>query len=263
MLAAILLWTGLALEVCVLAGLFVRRRLRRLVLLPVLIGAILVLTAVPLAWPSTQTWTFWLARELSHAVLAVLMGLELGLRLLFRIPEAQQEARRWVLGVFAGLALIAAVAAFLPPVTALLPATVFAITWLYLGLLSVRAHHGLPLDPLHSVVLHGFSVYMGVYAITWALARTDTTLANTINPLAFDLFMLALLWAAWRDDSHAGPDAATLNYFHPWRRFERPRRGWRSAMASNVAYGGGGSQPMGGSSPSGTLHGSHTPQNSR
>lgn len=224
MLAAILLWSGLALEAGTLAGLVVRRRLRRLVLLPVLVVAIFVSTVVPLAWPATYTWTFWLARELGHAALALLMGLELGLRLLFRIREAQREARRWILGVFAGLALIAVVASFLPPVTALLPATVFAVTWLYLGLLAVSAHHGLPMDQLHKTVLQGFSGYMFVYTCTWAFAHTDTALANTLNPIAFDLFMLALLWSAWRGEALADASPQAVAYFWPWRRFERSRR---------------------------------------
>ena len=224
MLANLVLWLGLALELGTLAGLVIRRRARRLLLLPVLVVSMFVTTLLPIVWPATNTWTLWLAYEFSHAILALLMGLEIGLRLFFRIPEAQQEARRWILGVFAGLALIGATAPFLPPVTALLPATAFAVAWLYVGLLGVTAHHGLPIDPLHKTVLYGFSACFGVYALTWALTGTDTTVANTVNPLAFDLMMLALTWAAWRDDSRDDVPQETIDYFWPWRRYERPRR---------------------------------------
>jgi len=224
MLAAVLLWAGLVLEVGTLAGLVVRRRLRRLLLLPVLLAVMFVTTLVPVVWPATHTWPLWLAYELTHAGITLLMGLELGLRLFFRIPEAQVDARRWVVRVFVGLALIAASAPFLPPVTALLPAVVLPITWLYVGLLAVATHHGMPIDPLHKAVLYGFSACFGVYALAWALTGTDTSIANTVNPLAFDLMMLALTWAAWRDDAPRDVPEATIDYFWPWRRFERARR---------------------------------------
>ncbi len=222
MLATILTWTSVALEVATLAALIQRRRLRRLVTLPVLLVLVAVFTVAPRVWTEANTWSVWLAREFIHATVLLLMGLEIALRLSLRLPDARQEARQWIGPILVGCVILLVLTRSAPPTVGLLPLLMLAIAWIYVGLTLVARHHLVPVEPLHKTVLHGFTVYLVIYALGWSLTGEDTTIVAHVNAIAFNLLMLALLWAAWRqDDTPPGVPERTLLHFWPWRRFER------------------------------------------
>ncbi len=223
MLATILTWTSVLLEVATLVALVYRRRLRRLVTLPLLLALVATFTIAPRLWPASNTWDVWLAREFIHAAILLLMGLELALRLSLRLPDARREARQWIAPILVGCVILLALTRSAPPTVGLLPLLMLAIAWIYVGLTLVARHHLIPVEPLHKVVLHGFTVYLVIYALGWSLTGDDTRIVARVNAIAFNLLMLALLWAAWRqDDTPPGIPERTLLYFWPWRRFERP-----------------------------------------
>lgn len=222
MLASLLTWTSILLEVATLAALAHRRRLRRLLALPLLLVLVLATTVAPLLWPAARTWGVWLAREFAHAFVLLLMGLEIALRIGLRLPSARREARRWIVLLLLALGTVLVVAHGAPPMTGLLPLVMIGVASLYVSLTLIARHHLIPVEPLHKTVLHGFTAYLLVYALGWTLTGDDTTVVARLNAVAFNLLMLALLWAAWRDDTPQGVPESTLLYFWPWRRFERP-----------------------------------------
>ena len=223
MLGTILTWMGVLLQVGTLGVLVYRRRLRRLVTLPLLLAVVLASTVSVRVWPASPTWGTWLSHELAHATVLLLMGLEIALRLSLRLPDARREARQWIGPTLVGCVILLALTRSAPPTVGLLPLLMLAIAWIYVGLTLVARHHLIPVEPLHKTVLHGFTVYLVIYALGWTLTGEDTRIVNTLAPLAFNLLMLALLWAAWRkDDTPAGIPERTLLHFWPWRRFERP-----------------------------------------
>lgn len=221
MLATILTWTSVALEIATLAALIHRRRLRRLLTLPLLLALVLLSTIAVQVWPASPNWGAWLAYELAHAALLLLMGFEVALRLFLRLPAARREARQWTVPVLFVGCLIAALARSAPPTIGLLPLLMLTIATLYVVLTLVSRHHLVPVEPLHATVLHGFTVYLLIYALGWTLTGDDTTIVARVNAITFNLLMLALLWAAWRDDTPADVPERTLLHFWPWRRFER------------------------------------------
>ncbi len=179
-------------------------------------------TSLPLLSPRFHTWSWWVGRELAHGTLLLLMGIELAVRLFFRVPHVQRLARLWILAVVGAVLLVLLTTPPGPLMTGLLPRVVFALVCLYAGLASVAVHHFVPVDPLHNVVLRGFALYMGVYGLTWSLTVDDARLTGYVNAIAFDLLMLVLLRAAWRrDDVPAHLPRRTVEHFWPWRRHER------------------------------------------
>lgn len=197
--AATLLWIGVALDVGVLAGLFLRGRWREAWLLPAVILAALVSAATVGLYPAYNTWAFWLASEFAHILLLLLLGVELTVRVFPHGTRGRAAALTWV-----GLTVLAAasVASTSAGVDAL-PRLIASVLCLYTGLTLVMAAYGLSLGALHDALLYGFPCYLIVYVSTWGFTDDDTRLANLASPLAFDLMMLNLLCVAWQHEPHA------------------------------------------------------------
>lgn len=219
MVALAVQWASVVLEIGVLAGLVARTRWRHLIMLPVLLLVVAASTAAPLLWPSLRTWNYWLTREFTHTALALVMGLELAVRLFFRVRAAQHVARVWIAAVVVLAVVALRTAPPAPVMTILLPRCVLALVWLYAGLTIIASLYFVPIDPLHNVTLRAFALYMGVYGLAWALTGKDTRLTGHVNALAFDLLLLVLLRAAWhRHGVPAHLPQRTLDHFWPWRR---------------------------------------------
>lgn len=216
-------WLSVGLQFGVLAGLTVRGRWRRLLALPILLLAVSVTAVVTLLWPERKTWEFWLIGEFVHAGLLLLMGLELALLLFLRVPEARRSARWWIVAVIVGMVAVILLVPARPLMTTLLPWLMLALVWLYGGVLYVCLEHVVPIDPLHKTVLLGFTAYMLVYALSWGFTATDTHFAGVINAVAFNVLMMALLSAAWRNEAPLGELRRTADHFWPWRRRESGR----------------------------------------
>jgi hypothetical protein len=218
-MAAILLWTGVALDMGVLVGLFVRGRWREAWLLPVVIAAFLVSATTVGLCPGCNTWTFWLAKEFVHATLMLLLGLELTVRAFPPRASGRQAA------LACSSVVVLASAAFLvttPAAIDVLPRLIACALCLYAGLTLVMASYGLSLGALHDGLLYGFPVYLIFYVGTWGFTGDDTRLANLVSPLVFNFFMLNLLCVAWQREEHA---------LRPFALAACVRRLWRSLRA--------------------------------
>jgi hypothetical protein len=122
-----------------------------------------------------------------------------------------------------------------PFMTALLPLLMFALVWLYGGILYVCLRHVVPIDPLHKTVLLGFTAYMLVYALCWGFTETDTRIAGIVNAAAFNVLML--LSAAWRSETPLGAMQRSADHFWPWRRREPKRRSRRAQRRRGTMMG--------------------------
>lgn len=204
-MAALLLWTGVALDVAVLVGLFVRRRWHQARLLPVVIVAALCSTVVVGICPGCNTWTLWLVSEFTHITLLLLLGLELSLRAFPRGSPGRRAVVLWLSSIaVATTAAVSTKAALID----WLPLLIAAVLAVYVGLTLVMAHYAVALGALHDALLYGFPAYLLVYVATWGFTGDDTRLANLASPLAFDVFMSNLMCVAWqRNDIAAHPFA--------------------------------------------------------
>lgn len=200
-MAAVLLWTGVALDVGVLAGLALRGRWRDAWMCPLVIAAALASALTAGLCPACNTWTVWLVQEFAHVALLLLLGVELSLRLCPLGTVARRHARAWiavVLVIAVGLVVGAAGIDALPRLIA-------TVIFLYSGLTLVMAAHGLKIRlALHEALLYGFPLYLLVYVATWGYTGDDTRVANLASPLAFNLMMLNLLRVVWRRDPGVG-----------------------------------------------------------
>jgi hypothetical protein len=215
----ILLWAGPVLEVAILGGLIVRRRVRRAYLLPVFLVALMLPNALIGIEPAINTWRFWSAKEALHALLAFALGLELAWRIFGHLPGAAHAAKRWILLVAVlSIALVFAAPAAHPALS-IVPRLLVGTAWLYTGIALTMLRFMLPIDPLHKAILLGFAPYMMLYAATWGRVKGPATLAvaNVVNPLMFVGVMVALLLAAWRDEPAPPAPPALVRFVWPWR----------------------------------------------
>lgn len=213
-----LLWSGVVIELAILAGLVHRQRLRYCYSLPAFIAVVLLSTLAMGLCPSCNTWSFWNTQELVHALLLLVMGVELSTRLFRYLPEARLWARVSLVVVVAGAAALLATAPSWRPLSVeLLPRVLTALAWLYAGLVGVTAAYGLPLERLHQAILWGLSPYLILSALTLSRIASDKTLANVLNPLAFAIALAWLAWAAWAPSEPADADAETVKVVWPWR----------------------------------------------
>lgn len=201
-MAALLLWVSVALEAAILMGVHVRGHTRRAVTLPPLLVVLATSAGVAGLCPACITWTFWLIKELLHALLFLCLGVELAMRVFDRLPHARRLALAWTGLVLLGLAVALLAAPSGPRMVEILPRIAAATAWQYGGLtlLMWLASWRAALEPheLHRSLLVGFALYAMFYAATWGRSGADTTIAGLANPLVFDLVMLLLLRAAWQ-----------------------------------------------------------------
>lgn len=227
----VVLWVGQVLLLLTLVGLWQRRRVRRLWLLPLH----LVSTAVAqmLVWTVPQVffdWTFWAWRELALVGLALGIVAEMAWRVFARLPAGQQRVRRWL-----GLALLVPLGLLLlvpwhmrhaedtwlyVMVTELLPRLSYGAAWVCLALGFAVVWSRLPFDRLHWAVLAGLAVYLGIYATalgTLPLGPRDA-FVDMLTPVAYTLMLAWWAWAAWRQELPAQGEKDHLRRFlHPWR----------------------------------------------
>lgn len=227
-----MLLVGQALLLLTLAGLWKRRRMRRLWLLPVYLVSTTIAQTLALVVPHVFfDWTFWASRELLLRGLTLGIVAEIALRVFAMLPEERRRARRWI-----GLALLLPLALLW-----LIPwkqPEYAGATWLYLMVVEVlpRLSYGagfvcvvlgfvvvsarLPFDKLHWPVLLGLGVYLFVYAIALGTLppRPRNEFVYAITPMAYTLMLAWWCWAAWRDEKpDAGETDEAARFVHPWR----------------------------------------------
>jgi hypothetical protein len=223
---ALITWLGPVLELGILLGLIVRRRLGQVVMLPLLLVALIASATTVGLCPACNTWDFWLVKEFVHAALLLALGFEMAQRVFTDAP-ARRAARRWT--AFVVMAMLALLVSggreFL--IVGILPRLIASIAWLYTGLAIVMLRYGVRTDPIHDAILSGFPPYLMLYAATWSQVTDSTRMAAFLNPLVLIGVLAALLHAAWRP-----PRARDV----PW--LLRRLRGRRTRQPSPPAQGG-------------------------
>lgn len=219
LLAALLTWSCVALEVALLGGLLVRNRLRQCYALGLLVLASLASALVINLCPHCRTWDFWITKEFTHALVLFALALELSWRAFRPVPRAWRWARLAIVGsVVLGATLVAG----MPPgpvSVRVVPWILAALAWLYTLLGVITLVLRMPEEHLHRAILWGLPPYLMLYAATWGQAGNDVKLPGLLNPLMFLLVLGVLVWAAWRRETNApGGHAEAVKWLWPWRR---------------------------------------------
>lgn len=216
--ASFLTWTGIALELAVLAGLSARDRFRQCYTLGLYMLASVASALVIELCPPCHTWDFWIAKELAHALVLFAVALELSWRVFRPVPRAWLWAR---LAIAASIGLGVTLVAAVPPgpiSVRVVPWILAALAWLYtlLGLIRLVLH--MPDAPLHRAILWGLAPYLMFYAATWGQTGDDVTLPNLLNPLVFLAALSILTWTTWRRETDVpGGHPETVRWLWPWR----------------------------------------------
>lgn len=207
----------LVLEVLLAIGLVVRDRVRQCYTLWVLTLAWLASALAVRLRPTWLTWEFWTLTELTHAVLAFLLALEVIARAFRQVPAAWWWSRTILIGatlLSAGLVYASPPGPFSVRV---LPWLLGGLACLYMSLWVMALLLDLPQERLHVAILGGLSPYLIVYAVTWGQTEADTTLANRFNPIMFTVALGVLVHAAWRHETETPAHPETVRWLFPWR----------------------------------------------
>lgn len=193
----IVAWACAAIDLAIVVGLLVRHRASHAYALPFLLIALAAPTAVLAAYPTCNTWDFWIAREFVHLALLLLLGLETADRV-FTAAPARRAAQRWTGFVFLSIVVVAASSGRELLIMGTLPALSGAVAWLYTGLAVVVLRYGVRIERLQDVILSGFPPYLMIHAATWSQAAEGTRIVQVVNPLVQLVLLVALLHAAWQ-----------------------------------------------------------------
>lgn len=224
--------TSQVLLLVTLAGLWWRRRLRRLWLLPVHLVAMAVVQVLEYRAPEVFFgWTFWGVREaLLHGLTLGIVG-EIAWRVFAMVPQARQRARRWVatalLLTFALLVLIPWQAPEYVSAPWLYVMVVEVLPRLALGAAVVGLAVGfamvwgpVPPDSLHWPVLFGLTAYLFLYAVVLGLLPPHVYL-YALPPVGYTSMLAWWAWAAWAKEKPRG-SARARRFVHPWLREPDP-----------------------------------------
>jgi hypothetical protein len=214
-----LLWAGPVLSSAALVGLIARHRTHRARTLPVLLVALVLSDCAQATWEQANTWTFWFAKELVHAVLFLALGIEVGCRVFRPLPGARRTVVPWLLILIAVAAVLALTLPGSGLALAAVPRFLLAIGLLYGGIYAILVAHMVPVDPLHKALLLGFAPYLLFNAVSWGQvsSRWEHAVANVANPALFVLALLALVVAAWGDEPSPQARPALVRRLWPWR----------------------------------------------
>lgn len=235
-------WQGVSsgaaslLSLATLAGLLWRGRFRRCFAF----GAYLALVAFQGARlamsPGPPSWSLWLSVEGALRVLCFAVAVELAWRLFRSLPVAAQDARGAIVAVLAVTVLLLVIdlptpqhprfaASSTVDVSAFqtaqrwLPRLAYGSAWLFGMLLAIATSYGLPLDPLHRVLLVGFAAYLLLYAVTLATMPGLEGHAQIVSSVQTAAFLGLLgLWAyvAWRAEPRPPASLHVVRRLWPW-----------------------------------------------
>lgn len=228
--AAVLL-VGQTLLLLTLTGLWRRRRLNRVWLLPLHLAAAAIVQTIVLTAPDTlRAWNRWATVEILLLGLALGIVAEIAGRVFANLPHARRHARRLLaLALLLPLALLlltpwhsgdnASASWLYIVVTELLPRLSYGAGFVCLALGWAMTTHRIPFDKLHWPVLIGLGCYLFIYSISLGLQRDNgpTVLVYIVTPVAYTLMIGWWAWAAWRHEE-PDPDASdrARRLLHPW-----------------------------------------------
>jgi hypothetical protein len=223
------------LSLAVLAGLYVRRRLRLSYFFPAYLLATVILSSfVGLSPRRFNTWSFYWLKESIYTPLKVGVALELTVRVFQAFPAARRAARAAFLLVLAITVIAAWSASTEPPPTdsgpqrawahlvlAFYPRITNGTAWLFGALFALILYYRLPLHPLHKAIAFGFMAYL--LLLTFGLDQVKRSefgalkLVSYGSSIGYVLVVAYWAWAAWRpnDPPPAPPDV--VDRIQPWR----------------------------------------------
>ena len=212
--AAILMWTGLALTLALLAGLAARRRFGLCWTFGPYLAAAALADLLMTVWPDQfHTQLFWLGQALVIDLLRFALALELTYRTVRAFPTAQATVRGVLLGVllltlgmvFSGtgdLVSPGGTPILEPIISRVQPLVLSGAIWLLTGIAGVILWYRLPVHPLHKAILVGLVPYLLVFSVSLNMIESwgweASELVNVFSALTW-LVVLGF-WAAvaWR-----------------------------------------------------------------
>jgi hypothetical protein len=184
--------------------------------------------------PDFVVWPVWVMTELALAAVALLTGLEIGVRLIAARRGARPHAARAVLVVMALTLLVVVVGTPTPalgPVLhtsaadvdaferafRLLPGLAYGSAWLFTALWHVARRFKIPLSRLHRAILVGFAVFSMLLAFSLGVldGPRHARLVSDVLTGSFLVLLLVWAWAAWAPEPE--PEAAPEVVREVWR----------------------------------------------
>lgn len=225
---------GIVAALASLMGLLLRRRATWAYFFVLYLGLVAGYGIVVALRPDVVVWRVWVMKELVLAVVALLTGLEIGVRLIADRRGARPHAARAVLVVMALTLLVVFVgtpAPALGPVLhtsaadvdafeqafRLLPGLAYGSAWLFTALWRVARRFAIPLSRLHHAILVGFAVFWLLQAFSLGVldGPRHARLVSDVLTGSFLALLLVWAWAAWA--AQPEPDASPEVVRDVWR----------------------------------------------
>jgi len=220
----------LAAETATLLGLLVRRRLSICWSFPIYLVAVLVPSALFLAWPERfYHLDFWLAKESLHALLKFCIAVEITLKAFRAFPSALATVRRVVLFVLTTTYVVILAVPVnraagdadlnITLTTQVLPRIHNGTVWLFTGIAGVILWYRLPVNALHKAILVGFVPYLLVFTVGLNILSSNwSSPLNHAYTSAYFLLLTYWAYVAWKPalaPLQAPPGASSLGSERP------------------------------------------------
>lgn len=226
-----LLLLGQGLLLLTLAGLWKRRRLRRLWMLPVHLVATALVQALEFSQPETfLVWTTWAARELGLHAVSLAIVAEVAWRAFANLPEARQRVRLILaLALLIPLGLVVLTPWHIEPFTnapwlfvlvvEVLPRLTYGAGFVCMALVWAMAKHLVPRDPLHASVVFGLGCYLFISSVSLGLQTQggSRALVYTLTPASYTVMLAFWAWIAWRHEPVPDAPETVRRTLQPWR----------------------------------------------
>lgn len=217
---------GLGVGLVALAGLVRRRRVGWAYFFTLYLLLVTGYGIVVAVRPDLVVWRLWAVKELLLALIALLTGLEIGVRLFARRAGARPHAGRAVLTAMAVTVVFLLldlpgprsgpvrhtsavdVVAF-EQALSLLPRLAYGSTWLFGALWLAAWRFRIPLTTLHETILLGFGIFRLLQGVSLGLldAPHYARATSHLLTLTFLLVLGVWAWAAWRREG--APEGAS------------------------------------------------------
>lgn len=214
-----------------LIGLWRRKRVRRLRMLPAHLTATIMVCTLESVNPGIYfTWDLWAVRELFLHALSLAIIAEVAWRAFSNLPRERRHVRLVLaLALLIPLGLVA-----LTPwnqhdlvgarwlfvlIVEVMPRLAYGAGFVGLALVWAMARKLVPPDPLHASVALGLAGYLFIYSVSLGLAgqHGPRVLAYTVAPMSYVLVLALWAWIAWRREPTPDAPLHVRQTLQPWR----------------------------------------------
>lgn len=208
------------------AGLLVRRALQVCPSFVAYMGVVLATNVAIVVWPQIYTWRFYLAGEVLHAALRLVLAAEVGWRLFAHLPGARASLAASLLLVVT-LTLAAVLLAPLGAQPYVVAQTALArllhgTAWIFGALLAAKLYYRIPVHPLHQAILRGFVPFLLTFTVALGLFETFGWDIRLPASYAYTTTYMAMLvyWnlVAWRRPELPDAPPEVVQRLQPWRK---------------------------------------------